>query len=87
MSTPAIVAERMNRIREIVADVLEVEPFEITDTSDFQEDHEADSLRAIEILARIEEEYHIEIPQDRLEKMRNLTDVYEVVKVYAGWND
>jgi len=87
MSTSLIVAERMNKMREMVADILEVDLSEVTDTSDFQKDHEADSLRAIEILARIEEEYKIEIPQDKLAKMTNLTEVYEVVKEYAGWDD
>jgi acyl carrier protein len=87
MSTSVIVVERMNKMREMVADVLEVELSEITDTSDFQKDHEADSLRAIEILARIEEEYNVEIPQDKLARMTNLTEVYEVVKEYAAWDE
>lgn len=87
MSTSAVVSERMNALREMIADVLEVEPSEITDTSSFQEDHEADSLRAIEILARLEEDYKIEIPQNELENMTNLTGVYEVVKKYAGWSE
>lgn len=87
MSTPPVVSERMNALREMIADILEVEPSEITDTSSFQEDHEADSLRAIEILARIEQEYHVEIPQDELPKMTNLVGVYEVLKKYAGWSE
>jgi acyl carrier protein len=77
----------MNALREMIADVLEVEPSEVTETSHFQEDHEADSLRAIEILARLEEEYNIEIPQDELANMTNLIGVYEVVKKHVGWDD
>ena len=46
--------ERLEELREIVADVLEVEPEELTDDGDFQEEYEADSLRAIEILARLD---------------------------------
>lgn len=87
MSTSAVVSERMNSLREMIADVLEVEPSEITDTSHFQEEHEADSLRAIEILARLEEEYKIEIPQDELANMTNLSAVYEVVKKHLGWSE
>jgi acyl carrier protein len=67
--------------------VLEIEPEEITDTSLFAEDHEADSLRAIEILARIEKLYKVDIPQSELPKMVNLQAVYEIVAQHAGWQD
>jgi len=87
MIAQTIVSERMNAIREIIADVLEVEPSEITETSRFQEDHEADSLRAIEILARLEQEYNVEIPQEELARMTHLAAVYDSVKKYAGWVD
>ena len=87
MTAQTIVSERLNAMREIIADVLEVEPSEITETSRFQEDHEADSLRAIEILARLEEEYKIEIPQEELARMTHLAALYDVVKKHAGWVD
>lgn len=80
-----IVQQRIEDIREIVADVLELEPEEISDTSLFMEDHDADSLRAIEILARLEKKYDVEIPQSELPKMVNLTAVYEVLSEHAGW--
>ncbi|MFE9203285.1 acyl carrier protein [Micromonospora sp. NPDC007230] len=82
-----VMSNRMNELREIVAEVLEVEPEEITETSHFIDDHEADSLRAIEILARLEKMYKIEIPQTELPKMENLRAVYDVVKQHAGWQD
>lgn len=77
--------ERLNEIREIVAEVLELEPAELTDTGDFREEYEADSIRAIEILSRLEKKYKIEIPQSELPQMRNLEMVYEVVARRAGW--
>jgi acyl carrier protein len=77
---------RFEELREIAAEVLEVEPEEITPTSRFVEDHEADSLRAIEILARIEKKYKVDIPQSELAKMSNLQAVYQVVREYAGWS-
>ena len=82
----AIVAERVEEIREIVAEVLEIEPEEITETSLFASDHEADSLRAIEILARIEKKYRVDIPQSELPKMVNLRAVYAVVAEHADWS-
>lgn len=74
-------------LRELVADVLEVEPDELTGDGSFIEEYEADSLRAIEMLARIEKRYRIEIPQSELEKMENLDAVYTVTAGYAGWSE
>jgi acyl carrier protein len=71
-------------LREMIAEVLEIEPEEITDTSLFVEDHEADSLRAIEILARIEKKYKVEIPQEKLADMINLRAVYDTLAEYTG---
>ena len=80
-------AERMEDIREIVTEVLEIEPEELGDTDLFIEDHGADSLRAIEILARLEKRYRVEIPQSELPKMVNLTAVYAVLAQHADWQD
>lgn len=79
--------EHMQELREIVAEVLEMEPEEITDTGDFTDDYEADSLRAIEILARLDKKYRVEIPQSELPELRNLKAVYDAVGRYAGWQD
>lgn len=87
MTATTIASERMKGMREIIADVLEIEPSQITETSRFKEEHQADSLRAIEILARLEKEYNVEIPQTELPKMNHLAAVYEVVKTYAEWGE
>ncbi len=71
--------ERKQRIADIVCEILEINPSELTDTSRFVEDHNADSLRAIEILAILEREFGIEIDQSELAKMVNLDAVCEVV--------
>lgn len=72
-------------IKELVCDILELEEDEVTETSLFKEDHDADSLRAIEILATLEKTFQIKIPQEELPKLVNLQGVYGVVAEYAGW--
>ncbi len=57
----------------------------MTPTSLFKEDHDADSLRAIEILASLEREFGIEIAQADMVRMVNLEGVHEVVAEHAGW--
>lgn len=81
----AIVEERRETIREIVTDILEIDPDEVTETSLFKEEHDADSLRAIEILAALEKTFNVVIDQSELARMVNLRGVYEVVSDAAGW--
>lgn len=76
---------RLATIKEIVCDILEIEEDEVTETSLFKEDHGADSLRAIEILAALEKEFSIVINQSELPRMVNLAGVYDVVAAPAGW--
>ncbi|MFB8237924.1 acyl carrier protein [Kitasatospora sp. NPDC089913] len=77
--------EQSQKIREIVCDILEIEEDEVTETSLFKEDHSADSLRSIEILANLEKQFSITIDQSELARMVNLKGVYEVVAEAAGW--
>lgn len=79
--------QRMEELREIVADVLELEPEELSDTGDFRVEYDADSLRAIEILARLDKRYKVEIPQAELPELNNLKAVYETLARHAGWQD
>ncbi|MGW7097572.1 acyl carrier protein [Streptomyces sp. NPDC054874] len=75
----------MAKIQEIIVDILELEDEEVTETSLFREEHGADSLRAIEILAALEKEFGIVIDQSELARMVHLKGVYEVVSEAAGW--
>ncbi|QKV94773.1 acyl carrier protein [Streptomyces sp. NA02950] len=81
----AIVEERRETIKEIVTDILEIDPDEVTEASLFKEEHDADSLRAIEILAALEKKFNVVINQSELSRMVNLRGVYEVVSDAAGW--
>ena len=81
------VTDAKRTIRTIVSEILEIDPDVMTETSLFREDHDADSLRAIEILASLEREFKVEIPQQELARMVNLAGVYEVVKERAHWTE
>jgi acyl carrier protein len=88
MSTPTKpYLDEYEQLRTIVTEVLEIEAHELTDTSDFVEEHEADSLLAIEILARIERDMGIFIPQEALPEMTNLGATWFLVAQHAGWED
>lgn len=71
--------EIQDEITEIVCDILEVEVEEVTRTSLFKEDHDADSLRAIEIVSALERGYGITIEQADMARMVNMDGVLAVV--------
>jgi acyl carrier protein len=66
--------EIKKELRELVAEIAEVEQEKITDDARFVEDLGMDSMMALEILAAIEERYRIQIPEDLLPKLTNLKE-------------
>ncbi|GAA4228971.1 hypothetical protein GCM10022254_20380 [Actinomadura meridiana] len=79
MSIEGTDTDLWNEIREIVADVVEVDPDEIGPTTRFWEDLDADSLQAIEILSALERRFRITIDQKLLVDMRDVQSTYRVV--------
>jgi acyl carrier protein len=80
----SLTQDRREEIKEIVCDILEIDPDELTEGSLFKEDHDADSLRAIEILAALEKKCDVVIDQSQLAEMVNLEGVYKVVSEAAA---
>lgn len=74
-----VTTDQKDEIEEIVMDILEIEPEDMTQTSRFKEDHHADSLLAIEILANLERTFGITIPQSELARMVDMEGVHAVV--------
>ena len=71
-------AERA-QIKELVCEILEIDPDEMTGESRFKEDHGADSMGAIEILSSLERTLGVDIDQSELARMVNLDSVVAVV--------
>ncbi|MEV6596750.1 acyl carrier protein [Actinoplanes sp. NPDC051346] len=68
-----------DEIRDVLADILEVEVGDIMPTSHFQDDHGGDSMKGIEVLAALERRFGITLDQSELPRMTNLEQTYEVV--------
>ncbi len=68
-----------NDLKNIISEILEVEPGKITGEADFVEDLGLDSMMALEILASIEKKYKLRIPEENLAKITNLNKVMELV--------
>ncbi|WP_410641045.1 acyl carrier protein [Amycolatopsis sp. lyj-346] len=71
--------ELYDELRDLVCDVLELEPEEVSGTSSFVEDHGVDSLSLIELVAQCEKRYRVQIAESQLKTMLTLDGVYRVV--------
>lgn len=68
------------KLKDIIAEVLNVETEDITMDTTFIEDLGADSLDVFQIIMGIEEEFDIEIPAEIAEKIATVGDAVEQIK-------
>ncbi len=70
----------LEKMKEIIADQLNLDGVEITEESNFKDDLGADSLDLFELVMSLEEEFGVEIPSEDLEKIVTVGDVIEYLK-------
>jgi len=69
-------------LREIIAKIVEIEPEKITLEANFVEDLGMDSMMALEILAAMEKKYKIQVPEEKLGRLKNLKESINLTKEY-----
>lgn len=72
------------KLTKVIADVLNVDPEEITMETTFMDDLGADSLDVFQIVMGIEEEFGIEIPAEEAEKITTVEQAVELIKNAVG---
>ncbi len=68
------------KVKKIIAEVLNVDEEEITMETTFIDDLGADSLDVFQIIMGLEEEFDIEIPNEEAEKIVTVGDAVEQIK-------
>lgn len=79
------VSERVEQIRAIVCEHLEIEPGELNDSESFVDGYDADSLSLMDVLAALEKAFGISIDQAQFARMTDVDSVYAVVSESASW--
>ena len=72
------------KLKKVIADVLNVVPEEITMETTFVDDLGADSLDVFQIIMGIEEEFDIEIPAEDAEKITTVEEAVNLIKNAAN---
>lgn len=68
------------KLKQIIAEVLNVDPDEITMETTFLDDLGADSLDVFQIVMGIEETFDIEIPAEKAEKITTVEEAVNLIK-------
>ncbi|MBR3762806.1 MAG: acyl carrier protein [Lachnospiraceae bacterium] len=72
--------EEFEKLKQIIADVLNVDPEEVKMETTFMDDLGADSLDVFQIIMGIEEEFDIEVPAEAAEDIRTVEEAVELIK-------
>ena len=74
--------EILTRVKEVVSSVLKTDHSEITDDANFIFDLGADSMQSIELVAGFEEEFDIEMDQDKALDIQTIDDAVNFISEY-----
>ena len=76
--------EVLQRIREYLAEELEVDPARIEEGTRFKEDLEADSLHLVELVVDLEDRYGLRIPDEEAAKLHTVGQAADFVAAHAA---
>ena len=70
----------LEKVKEVIVEKLNADGMEITESTSFKDDLNADSLDLFELVMALEDEFEIEIPSEELEKLVTVGDVLDYLK-------
>ena len=73
-----------NNIRDIVAEITEIDKGKISLDANFVTDLGMDSMMALEILAAMEKKFKIMVPEDKLRKLTTLRESIKLTMEYMN---
>ncbi len=72
--------ETFLKVKEIIAEQLNVDENEISPNTSFSDDLGADSLDLVELIMALEEEFDLEISDEEAEKIQNVKEAVEYIE-------
>ena len=72
--------DTFERIRELLAEQLDIDEEKITMDSNILEDFEADSLDVVDMVMSLEDEFGVEIPDEEIENIKTVGDIVHYIE-------
>ncbi len=69
----------LDKIKDVVADKLDADPADVTESASFVDDLGADSLDVVELIMGLEDEFDIEISDEEAEGIRTVGDAIRFI--------
>ena len=69
-----------DKVKELIAEQLDVKAADITETSNIQDDLGADSLDVVDLVMALEDEFDVEIPEDQVENIKTVGDIVKFIE-------
>ena len=70
----------LEKVKKIIAGVLNVDPNEITEETTFVDELGADSLDLFQVMMGIEEEFDIDVDPEKVEKIATVGEAVELIR-------
>jgi acyl carrier protein len=76
--------EIQNRVKAVIARVLERDVVEINDSDNFVFDLGASSMQSIQLIAAFEEEFGVELEQDKAMDVQSVSGAVDFISTYLN---
>jgi acyl carrier protein len=77
-------SDALATMKEVAAEVLSVDPDQVTETARFKEDLDADSLDLVELVMGLEDRFDITVPEEDLEGVTTVGQAIDLVMTKVG---
>lgn len=77
-------SEILERVHKVVANVLSIDAKEIKPASNFVFDLGADSMKSVELIAGFEEEFDIEMDEDKAREVQTVEGAVDFIAQYVS---
>ena len=71
-------------LQQLAAEILGVDPEQVQMDKSFARDLAADSLDLVELIAAVEDKYDVELPEEELEKMKHISDLWKYLEAKSA---
>jgi acyl carrier protein len=71
-------------LQHLAGEILGVDPDQVQLDKSFARDLAADSLDLVELIAAVEDKYDVELPEEELEKMKLISDLWKYLEAKSA---